>query len=448
MIISKYTFFLTYKGEYYLYNSLSNALVKVDKETYVLLMHSRKENNHLDDIRDNAFLEMLSDKRFICNSDKDELLLYKSAIQSLREQRGFMHLTIAPTMDCCFNCFYCFEHNKVREYMSDDVMDAIVEYVNKQNTLKRIQLSWFGGEPLMAQDQMLSLYRKLKQSFSGDIASNIITTGFHIGESTVSLFKELEITSMQITLDGNKETHNRIKHTDGCTDAFNRVIENIAFITEKLPDLNVAIRVNITKQNATQFPALFFQLHALFANKNVTISPSIVKDKKHKGVITVSNQVFFTVKDFSDYVLSLFEKYGIHTQYLTYPGNELCECAIRDKMAISFDPGGYAYKCWEKIGDKQYAIGRLQKDGILSEINHVELNRELYGADPFSDPLCVKCKYLPLCNGGCPIERIQNEFEGCSYYTCTIVKGRIKKYLQNHIYLKQKGLSNNYIDPR
>ena len=127
---------------------------------------------------------------------------------------------------------------------------------------------------------------------------------------------------------------------------------------------------------------------------------------------------------------------------MRYPQRFIAECAIRDLRAISFDPEGYAYKCWEVIGDTRYAIGKLAKDGSLKEPNHVALNRQLYGADPAENKKCAACSYLPLCNGGCPIQRIQNEFENYRNDVCTPMKGFLPEFLAAHIALKKAGWAN------
>lgn len=138
MLISRYTFLFENEGLYYIYNSLSNALVEINQTAYSLLKEVQLKNGEISmsDLEE-SFIKMLIDKRFICNSLEDELLYYKALIQPLREQREFMHLTIAPTMDCCFSCFYCFEHNKSRKYMSSDVMDSIIKYVSHLSSLKK-----------------------------------------------------------------------------------------------------------------------------------------------------------------------------------------------------------------------------------------------------------------------------------------------------------------------
>lgn len=96
----------------------------------------------------------LAKRKFITENDKDDYLLYKSMIMPLRAQTNFMHLTIAPTMECNFKCFYCFETEKQKGKMSEETMDSIVKYVMYAPNLSRIYLTWFGGEPLLAVDEM------------------------------------------------------------------------------------------------------------------------------------------------------------------------------------------------------------------------------------------------------------------------------------------------------
>ena len=36
------------------------------------------------------------------------------------------------------------------------------------------------------------------------------------------------------------------------------------------------------------------------------------------------------------------------------------------------------------------------------------------------DPECRKCALLPICNGGCPNERIENLFEGAKHSLCAL----------------------------
>lgn len=65
---------------------------------------------------------------------------------------------------------------------------------------------------------------------------------------------------MQITLDGLKDTHNRIKTTHNCDDVFGKVMDNVDLLL-KNTDIHLIFRVNLTKRNAHEFVYLINICH-------------------------------------------------------------------------------------------------------------------------------------------------------------------------------------------
>lgn len=440
MKISKYTFLFDIDNiEFYIYSTLSNALIEIDEDSYYFL--KKAQNNNIDIISskvDNELYNVLAYKRFIIENDIDNFLYYKSIITAQRTIQSNMHLTIAPTMDCCFRCYYCFEEFKEKKYISKNVMDSIIKYLNSLPSKPEFKLTWFGGEPLMALSQMKQFYEKLAANYKKPINSNIITTGFHIDQNAIKVMKEIGVNQLQITLDGQKETHNSIKVTSSCTDVFNKVLNNVELLLST-SNIHVVFRINLTKQNAHEYVELYNYLSNRFkCFKNKGIAPGFVMNRSDIH----QNTSFFSPKEASLFTLDLYNKYQIHSPSLRYPSRFFTECAIRNTISMSFDPEGYAYKCWEIIGNKKYAIGKLDEDGKLDNINQTLLNRQQYGADPLEDPKCSKCRYLPICNGGCPIQRIENLFEYKKNNCCTFYKNNITEFLKIHLKLKEKGILN------
>lgn len=441
MKVSIYTFCIESESkEYYLYNTLSNALIEVEEDIFHSIDMANSKNTEPDyNIIGNELWEILKTKHFITENDEDNFLIYKSAITELREQREFMHLTLAPTMECNFRCYYCFEIEKAKGKISPDIMDSIIKYVVSKPYLTRLYLTWFGGEPLMAVPEMLLFHKKLKSLYKGEYKSNIITTGYYLDCETVSKLKELEISSVQITLDGNKDTHNKIKHLPLKEDVFSKVLGNIDYLTQEAPEIEVVFRINLTKANADEFIPLYHSLTTRYKDKNISVAPAIVMNRSGLHSHKSGECPFLNRDETAELMLNLWRDGHIYSPYVKYPDNQLCECAIRDKMAISFDAEGYAYKCWEMIGKRSMAIGRINTDGTIHEIDLKLLNRQLYGADPLTDNECMKCAYLPVCEGGCPIQRIQNQFEQCDNDVCTFRKGHISDLIKINIDLMKKG---------
>lgn len=441
MKISKYTFIFDVDStEYYIYSTLSNALLEIDKDSYSTLLKAQKNKSDiiLSELDDELY-DILVSKKFVVENDIDSFLYYKSIITAQRNSQSFMHLTIAPTMDCCFHCYYCFEEYKEKNYMPESVMDSIIKHLNSLPSKPEVKLTWFGGEPLMALSQMKQFYEKLIAGYKKPVSSNIITTGFHIDEHAIKIMEDIGVDQLQITLDGQKETHNSIKKTEGCADVFSKVLNNVELVLST-SNIHVVLRVNLTKRNAHEYVGLYTYLTNRF--KRFTkkgVGPGFVMDRGICNSSSESDNLFFSSKEAAQFTLDLWNKYRIHTPFLRYPSRFFTECAIRGSVAISFDPEGYAYKCWEVIGNKKYAIGKLNKDGKLEDINSVILNRHLYAADPLEDPVCSKCRYLPICNGGCPIQRIENLFEKKKNDCCIFHKGKMKEFLTIHLKLKKIG---------
>lgn len=441
MKLSNYTILFEVSNKYYMYNTLSSALIEINEEIFNYIKLSVSEDFEIDANTIGFDLwATLRDRYFISENPKDDFLQYKSIMMKIRNQKSFMHLTMAPTMECNFNCFYCFETNKPKGKMTPEVMDSIIKYIEAMPSLEKIYLTWFGGEPLLAIEQMELFYAKLTQHYFKSFDSNVITTGYHLSESVIKSLKKIKVSSIQITLDGNKKRHNKIKRTLECDDVFSRILHNVDLVTQLAPEINVVFRVNTTKQNMTEFPELYKLLVMRYKGKNVSISPGIVQDRSSK---THNSSCFLNNKETSEFILDLWHNHKIYTPWLRYPQNTCSECAIRDNQAISFDAEGNAYKCWEMMGQRQYSIGQINKDGMIENVNRILLNRQLYGADALSDSKCVECKFLPICTGGCPIQRIQNEFEDFSNEVCTIYRENIEEFLKIHLGLKESGYENH-----
>ena len=133
MKISRYTFFPRLETEegydHYVYNALSNALMWVDEESWKVLKDVYGSGGTVDGAAIDAGLyDALVKRNVITDSDEDDFLMYKAIIIRQRAGREFMHLTLAPTMDCCFRCHYCFEKYKKEGAMTVDVMDEMYGY--------------------------------------------------------------------------------------------------------------------------------------------------------------------------------------------------------------------------------------------------------------------------------------------------------------------------------
>lgn len=180
----------------------------------------------------------------------------------------------------------------------------------------------------------------------------------------------------------------------------------------------------------SEYVPLYKMVVNRFKGRNVSIAPAFVLDRGITNDNSDDDDIFFTPQQESDFILNLAAS-NIDSPFIRYPKPFFSECAIRNDMAISFDPEGYAYKCWEIIGNKEYAIGKLNEDGRLYDVNLKELNRQLYGPIHWMIPNVCNVNTFPYV-----VEDVQyNESKTSSMANAiTLVyftKGGLKNFLKS-----------------
>jgi uncharacterized protein len=79
-----------------------------------------------------------------------------------------MHLVLLPTEACNFRCTYCYE-TFPRGKMNPEIISGLKALVKEKATnLSNLNISWFGGEPLLA----LVVIEELSISFLTDAKDN------------------------------------------------------------------------------------------------------------------------------------------------------------------------------------------------------------------------------------------------------------------------------------
>lgn len=399
---------------------MSNSFAELDEATYHLLENQiGKDEVRIDD---DKLLERLKKMRVVVESDDDSLLRLKYFSMFRRMDVHKLALTINPTLDCNFACPYCFEGHHPKIYMTDEVEDDIIEFVKKHKDAKAMDVTWFGGEPLLAFSRIETLTAKLL-NLGLDYNAGIITNGYLLDDHVISRLEALKISSIQVTVDGLAPVHDKRRCLKGGGATFAKIIENVKKTHIACPKINLSIRVNVDRTNADDFVELYkmFQQEDM---KGIQLSPAFVSDIRdtNKCVLSSSEQY--------NYVLNLFKEHGI--VFSNFFPKIYMECFVRNSNFVSIGPQGELYKCWNDIGNPDKVYGYL--DGRIT--NEQVLLRYLAASDPFEDQACKKCLLLPICYGACPYQRIKRDYENKDLDICPSMKGYLKTNLLLHDEIK------------
>ena len=171
--------------------------------------------------------------------------------------------------DCNFRCPYCFENSisasgkgwskKVfSKEMSDRAYQAMLELQPNRDQHSRM-ITLYGGEPLLAENYEIVSY-VVKQGIKRGYTFSAITNGYDL-DRYASLLGPGMIESVQITIDGMPDTHNKRRiHYLGVS-TFNHIMDNVDRVLRA--GVNVSIRVNTDFSNFADLD----QLSAVFRDK-------------------------------------------------------------------------------------------------------------------------------------------------------------------------------------
>lgn len=428
MKISKYTKLIKYQNNFYIYNSISNFFAKIDDSLYDYLKNKQNKNELVpkDDFDDENIWLILTKNLLISENELDDFMLFSSTIKSRRNISNSLMLTITPTMDCNFNCYYCFEtknKSKIDTKLEENIVNWINNYIESKN-IHYINITWFGGEPLLAPHVIENITKEILKFEKIKLGASIITNGYYLTKENLLLLKECKISSIQLSIDGIYESHNSKRFSKDDKKTFDTILKNIDVFNELDLDIVLNIRVSIDKNNIDKFDEVLDFFSSRYPNsKKINITPAfIIESTKHNCIEScISNKI----EKFNFYK-NLSQK--MKNNSFVYPANNVNECAIRNQHSWVIDSLGDVYKCWETIANLEYKVGEIKEDGLIIT-NEKILNRYLYGSDPFEDSKCKNCFSFPICTGGCPHKRIENEFNNQLNDFCSNFNEDIESYL-------------------
>lgn len=407
---SNYNYVIDYKGKKLLFNGIKGAgiCMTLSEWQYVdILLKDLPffEKHHFSDF------ERFKEMGYIIDSELDELsfLKYKNKIVTYNDRD--YNLTINPTLECNFKCWYCYEdHNE--GHMTIEVIEAIKLHIKKlveNHVINALRLCWFGGEPFLYFYDVvypISQYAKQICCSNGVFFSNSATTNAYcIDENMVKKMDEIDLYNFQITLDGNRERHNKIRNNDG-KPSYDRIIENIRMICLSLHQSMISLRINYDnatfKSNLEEILGEFtddikskitIDLHRVWQTYNTTEA----KENCRSGNSALNQ--------FVEKAVNLGYKCHCHGSLIigTY-----CSCYASKTNFVCLNYDGKIYKCTACSFTDTDCFGILRKDGEI-EWNEARISR-YYGFSPLEKKKCLECKFLPLCMGPCPKHFMENNY--------------------------------------
>ena len=368
---------------------------------------------------------MYCDNKYDNNCILDQKLIKYSAAFSTE----LLQLVVAPTLNCNFSCLYCYEKGLKNNKMSSQTENNLINFIKSYNKDTILDLTWYGGEPLLAFNTIKNILAKLRENNIRLGSHALITNGYLLTKEVSYFFKDYKLDNVQITIDGTKEKHDKLRKHKSGSSTFDTILENIDLFTDIVPQTSVTIRVNVSNENKDDFPEIYKYLNNRYKNKRCIVSPALVKDHGNCEVHCIKN------KDKITFLKDLYFKYGIK-EVEFFPKILQSGVCTADKLhAFVVDPLGNLYKCWVDIGKKEKVVSQLENTKIT---NFNLISRYVINTDKFQDEKCLKCFLFPVCDGGCGLYRMNYQLNDTYYDVCPINRDEMDILLEAYYELQHK----------
>ncbi len=397
-------FVLTYEqvrtGEHVLYNVLTDHYIGIDDATLQAVGRWQKgglptpgdESEVSDALHAEGFL--IADRA----DDDGRLRAYlEEAAQGIP---GAMHVTLMPTLACNLACSYCFQKDSPAfNRMTSDSEAATLEWVLArvdQAASRKLVVHYFGGEPLTRKDYVLrtaAFFAASMRARGGEFTWQITTNGITLDVPFVQEMKRHGDGAIKVTLDGDKETHDRYRVWRSGKGSFDQIFANVVACA---PHVRMRIGGNFGPGERDSYERLLSRLDAAGLSgilDGVKFKP--IEDTSRQEGGTCTGCAHSQSEDAATTLVQL--NASVQKRKLGPVNHETLEgllgpCELHWTNSYVIDPDGLVYKCPAVAGRPEMAVGSVtsreaDKPAPLTELRPWEK--------------CGDCAYLPVCVGGC-----------------------------------------------
>jgi len=293
--------------------------------------------------------------------------------------------------------------------MTENVRTALVNFVKRKiKDIDQLEVTWFGGEPLLAFNQIKMLTREFKQLCEDNNSryyASMVTNGYALNPKVVSQFTELSISQVSVTVDGPRGIHDSRRHLKNGSPTFDIILNNLKAMSQSAKDVMIGLRVNVDRESIGHASEVLEILRSMGLEESVVVSFGLVEPTY---ACSSYEEACLSRSEFAQFEIEMFRKqleehYRHRDPFFPRPLTNFCTADLTSGFVIG--PTGHLYKCWNDINRIEESVGCLDGDRV---VQYPKLLKWL-AWDPLEDDECLKCDILPVCMGGCPFFRFKQK---------------------------------------
>lgn len=421
MHVSQYniSFPIRESEKFILTNALSGAVDIVEKE----VLNALEEISFGKDLDQKIYGPLIGKLQergylFAIREEEDEIIQKMKRKLDADMATAPENFILSVTYNCNMHCQYCFQSDVLMESsitITEEMLNSAFEFMRetheRRGAKSRPLVTIYGGEPLLPGDRnrerIESILERISNHKWGVV---IISNGITLKEYCNSLKKYRDvIKEIHVTLDGQREVHNRRRPMVGGKGSFDQIVEGIDVALDNAFPIN--LRFVADNGNIDSLPSLVDFMYEKGWTDLPHFTPHMGRiccgcpgEYTHNVIPTdvLIKKLLRFYKD-SDRIANVIPTRCMGLDQLSKTGRPyppIFAACPGGKIEYAMDSKGDLYPCSAAMGKEEFRIGRY--------FPHYEIAQDRYQKwqkrNILNDSKCSQCEVALYCGGGCPIE--------------------------------------------
>ena len=372
---------------------------------------------------------------------KDGRLFAKDAFENsaldFKKRQGVLKaICLHVAHDCNLACKYCFagkgEYDGPKGLMSFETGKRALDFlVEKSGTRKNLEVDFFGGEPLLNWEvckKLVEYGRSIEKEHGKNFRFTLTTNGVLVNDEVID-FCNREMGNVVLSLDGRKETHDRLRTTCNGKGSYGLIVDKFKKFANARNQADYYMRGTYTHYN-TDFSKDIIHMADL-GFKELSIEP-VVSDPTEPYALKENDLPILKeqYEILADEMLRRYRNGNGFTFYHYMIDLNSGPCIVKrisgcgvgtEYMAVT--PSGELYPCHQFVGDEKFLLGDIWKG-----VTNTAILDEFKGCNVYSHPECKDCFAKLYCSGGCAANAYHTtgSVNGIYEFGCELHRKRIE----------------------
>ena len=313
-----------------------------------------------------------------------------------------MELTLVLTHACNLDCAYCYAGRKHGKRMPVETGEKALRWAFEQVPEGgKIQVGYFGGEPLLAWDLLQQFQlrtEELAEAGKVKLTTTATTNGTLLTEEKMDWLSEHKVV-VAVSLDGARETHEARRPYANGKSSFDDAMRGAKLALSRAPLTElIAVSDPATVSHLSETARFLLDTGA----RVISLSPNYAADWDEAALATYGSEM---EKVGDEFIRRFRNQEDVYIAQLDAKIVGRLKCGLQscDKCAfgvgeVSVAPSGNLYPCERLVGNDdggKWCIGHID-----TGVDRAKLGA-LYYEQLGKDPTCAKCKLRDRCMNFC-----------------------------------------------